>query len=133
MPQFSKIVNSLFNKFDARDVKIICSGTNIIIRDEHNVNTTRDGGYQTFLNNLVYRIALSKINNFMETNFMIIDEAFDSADRENKNKIKSLIEYLRSVYDWVLIISHDDDVKDTFESTLVIKELDVKRSQISVK
>mgnify|MGYP003344087520 CR=1 FL=1 len=53
---------------------------------------------------------------------MIIDEAFDSADTNNKQEMKKLINYLRSEHDWILIVSHDDDVKDTFDNIIEISD-----------
>ena len=47
---------------------------------------------------------------------MIIDEAFDSADNNNKQEMKKLISYLRSQYDWLIIVSHDEDIKDAFDT-----------------
>jgi hypothetical protein len=38
-------------------VAIVCDGV-INIYDENGVNTCRDGGYQSVLNNLIYRIGL---------------------------------------------------------------------------
>jgi exonuclease SbcC len=133
LPLFSEIVNGLLARFNSRKVNIEFIGSEIIIRDEYNVNTVRDGGYQTFFNNLIYRIALAELNSSMKTNFMIIDEAFDSSDNDNKQKIKELIVYLREKYDWTLIISHDDNVKDLFESILSIKHVDVKNKSINFK
>jgi len=130
LPRFNAIVSDLFNKFGARHVRMEYTGTDIIIRDEHNVDTIRDGGYQTYLNNLIYRIALSQLNNYISTNFMIIDEAFDSADTVNKQHVKKLIEYVRSQNDWMLIVSHDDDIKDLFECILSIQDIGDKERRI---
>lgn len=121
IPRFNTIVNNLFVKFSSRTVYIEYIGNEIIIRNNNNVDTIRDGGYQTYLNNLVYRIALSQLNNYLTTNFMIIDEAFDSADSQNKKYIIDLISYLRTQYDWILIVSHDNDIKDLFESIITIQ------------
>ena len=129
MPRFNQIVNNLFIKFGARPVNIKYEKKGdeqkkhvINIYDDNRRNTNRDGGYQTFLNNLIYRIALSELNPNMKPNFMIIDEAFDSADNNNKQEMKKLINYLRSQHDWILIVSHDDDVKDTFDNVIEITD-----------
>lgn len=133
LPQFEKIVNEILNGFGSRGIRVEYIGSEIVIRDEYNVSTIRDGGYQTFLNNLVYRIALSKLNGYMCTNFMIIDEAFDSADNNSKTTIKNLIDYIRNINDWILIISHDDDIKDKFEQTLLIQNINTKEKRIEFK
>ncbi len=128
LPRFNQIVNNLFIKFNSRPVEIKYeksgdkdSKYEINIYN-NNQNTIRDGGYQTFLNNLVYRIALLELNPNMKPNFMIIDEAFDSADNNNKQEMKKLISYLRSQYDWLIIVSHDEDIKDAFDNIIEITE-----------
>ncbi len=128
LPRFNDIVNNLFLKFGSRPVKVTYEKDKnkqlINIYDEQNRNTTRDGGYQTFLNNLIYRIAISEFNTNMKPNFMIIDEAFDSADSNNKQEMKKLINYLKSQHDWILVVSHDDDIKDTFDNIIEINKND---------
>jgi DNA repair exonuclease SbcCD ATPase subunit len=124
LPRFNEIVNNLFVKFGARPVNIKYESIGkkhvINIYDEHERNTNRDGGYQTFLNNLIYRIALSELNPNMRSQFMIIDEALDSADSTNKQEMKKLINYLRTQYEWIMIVSHNDDVKDSFDNMIEI-------------
>lgn len=129
LPRFNEIVNRLFIKFGSRSVDIKYEKDksekkqhSINIYDSDRRNTNRDGGYQTFLNNLIYRIALSELNCNMKSNFIIIDEALDSADANNKQEMKKLITYLRSQHDWILIVSHDDDIKDTFDSIIEIQD-----------
>jgi len=58
----------------------------------------------------------------MKSTFMIIDEAMDSADPNNKQEMKKLINYLRSQYEWIIIVSHNDDVKDTFDNIIEITD-----------
>jgi len=129
LPRFNEIVNNLFVKFNSRPVviKYEKSGDNDSKNEiniyNNNQNTIRDGGYQTFLNNLVYRIALLELNPNMKPNFMIIDEAFDSADDNNKQEMKKLISYLRAQFEWIIIVSHDEDIKDSFDNIIEITEI----------
>lgn len=133
LPKFNTIVNALFSKFGSRDISITYEKSEIKIRDNCNVNIVRDGGYQNHLNNLIYRIAMAQVNSYISTDFMIVDEAFDSADNENKGNIKKLVDYLKFKNDWTIIISHDDNVKDMFESTLKIKKnVDNKKKEHTI-
>ena len=94
LPRFNEIVNNLFVKFGSRQVvmkferKDGQQKESINIYDENGVNTCRDGGYQSVLNNLIYRIGLAELNPNMKSTFMIIDEAMDSADPNNKQEMK---------------------------------------------
>jgi len=128
LPRFNEIVNELFLKFNSRPVEIKYEKdkkdtNNFVINIYDNKhNTVRNGGYQTCLNNLIFRIALAELNTNIKSNFMIIDEILDSADTNNKQELIKLINYIRSKYDWVLIVSHDDVVKDTFDNTIEIND-----------
>jgi DNA repair exonuclease SbcCD ATPase subunit len=124
LPKFNEIVNGLLLKFGEPIVKMVYEKGFIDIYDENGIDIVKSGGYRSYLNNLIYRLAISQVNGYMSTNFMIIDEILDSSDNENKKNIKKLIEYLRVKNDWNLIISHDNDIKDAFETTLKITKSD---------
>ena len=136
LPRLEEIANNLFDKFNSRNIKIFYEKStakkekDIVIRTINNVNISRDGGYQTYLNNIVFRIALSQLNGYMHTNFMIIDEILDSVDHNNKQNINKLVDYMRIINDWVLIISHDDSIKDKYESILTIQDHGIDGKQI---
>lgn len=140
IPKFEGIVNKLFVEFGFRKVKIEYARTGkdeenegtigIVIRDEYNINTEKDGGFQTFFNNLVYRLALIELSGNTTTNFMIIDEAFDAADKENKENVIKLMDYMKGYLDWLLIISHDDCIKGKINGYLNLKKIKDKQVQI---
>jgi DNA repair exonuclease SbcCD ATPase subunit len=122
LPKFNNIVNELLVQFGEEEVDITYENLGIKIRDKYGVDVVKNGGYKTYLNNLVYRIAISRLNSYMSTDFMIIDEVCDSADNEKKQNVKKLIDYLRVINKWTIIISHDEDVKDTYGMLLRIKQ-----------
>jgi N-terminal acetyltransferase B complex non-catalytic subunit len=130
LPKFENIVNNLFTKFNARPIKIEYIKSEIFISGSDGISVVKDGGYLSYLNNIVYRLGLAQLNGYMNTNFMIIDEAFDSADNTNKKNILNLIEYLKTINDWTIVISHDDIIKDKYDSMLYIKQNDNKTKQI---
>jgi exonuclease SbcC len=96
--------------------------TGIEIYKSSNVMIDMISGYERNLYNLIFRVVLSKISKSVSFNFMIIDEAFDSADNSNKNKVLDIIEQISNSYDWVLVISHNDDIKDTFSRVIEIED-----------
>lgn len=130
LPKFENIVNNLFTKFNARNIKIEYVKSEIFITGSDGISVVKDGGYLSYLNNIVYRLGLAQLNGYMNTNFMIIDEAFDSADNTNKKNILNLIEYLKTINDWTIVISHDDIIKDKYDSMLYIKKTDDNKKQI---
>ena len=60
-------------------------------------------------------IKVVNISTKIKTNFFIIDEAFDKADSNNIDTVANLIKRMSSMYDWLLIISHDNSVKEHFD------------------
>ena len=74
--------------------------------------------------NLLFRIVFSEITGLIKTDFIIVDECFDSSDMSNKEKIKNIIDYMKSKYKWGIIISHDCYVKDNFDKEIVIHNKD---------
>lgn len=88
------------------------------------VNLSLMSGYEKFVVNVAFRMALSELNNNIKANFFIIDEGFSYCDKNHLTKLKSLFEYLRKRFKWSLIISHLDEIKENFDQTLNIDIID---------
>lgn len=84
------------------------------------VNLSLMSGYEKFVVNVAFRMALSDLNNNIRANFFIIDEGFSYCDKNHLTKLKSLFEYLRKRFKWSLVISHLDEIKENFDQTLNI-------------
>jgi hypothetical protein len=94
-----------------------------LFKEERGLNAIMSSGYESYLLDLVFRLALVQINNHIKTNFLIIDEGFNSCDISNKNNIKLLLEFMRTYYSWILIISHDDFIKSFYDMSIDIKSI----------
>lgn len=79
-------------------------------------------GMERFIVNVAIRVALIGVSILPRPNFLIIDEGFGSLDSENANNLYMLFDYLKTQFDFVLIISHLDYIKDTVDSALEIKK-----------
>lgn len=90
---------------------------------ERGLNVIMSSGYESYLLDLVFRLALVQINNHIKTNFLLIDEGFNSCDPDSKNNIKELLEFMRSYYKWILIISHDDFIKSFYDMSIDIQTI----------
>lgn len=122
IPKFEKIVNDLLQQFGQNTIDITYEKNEIKMRDNRGIDIIRNGGYQSYLFNLIFRIAISQLNGYMSTDFMIIDEVCDSADFENKANIKKLIDFVKLKNKWTLIVSHDEDIKDKYEKIFRINK-----------
>jgi DNA repair exonuclease SbcCD ATPase subunit len=79
-------------------------------------------GMERFIVNVAIRVALIGVSSLPRPNFLIIDEGFSSLDSENANNLYQLFDYLKTQFDFILIISHLDYIKDMADSSIEIKK-----------
>ncbi len=125
IPAIENIVNDILMNIDTYKIKISYDSNIKITKIENNTEMESSGlmasGHEKSVLNIIFRLALSKLNSIISTNFFIIDEAFKNSDANKKQKLKTLFEYLRNNYDWVLIVTHDDYIKDNFDKEINIE------------
>jgi DNA repair exonuclease SbcCD ATPase subunit len=90
------------------------------------------GGAEKMLASIALRAALLSITSLPKSNLFIIDEGFGSLDSRNLDNINRMFDYLRSVFDHVLIISHLDALKDMVDNNIEITVDEDKYSKIEV-
>jgi DNA repair protein SbcC/Rad50 len=78
-------------------------------------------GMESFIVNLAFRIGMMEIANIPLPNFMVIDEGLSAFDYENSQKIPQLFDYLKEIFDFVLVVSHNDYMNDFVDTQLVIQ------------
>jgi DNA repair exonuclease SbcCD ATPase subunit/predicted MPP superfamily phosphohydrolase len=91
--------------------------------ENRGLSVIMSSGYEAYLLDLVFRLALVQINNHIKTNFLLIDEGFNTCDPDNKNNIKELLEFMRAYYSWILIISHDAYIKSFYDMSITINSV----------
>ena len=125
LPSIETIVNDILNDVDTYKIKIAYDSFIKITKIENNTEQESSGlmasGHEKSVLNIIFRLALSKLNSMISTNFFIIDEAFKNSDSNKKQKLKTLFEYLRNNYDYVLVVTHDDYIKDNFDKEINIE------------
>jgi len=78
-------------------------------------------GMERFISSIAIRVSLLSVSSLPRPNFLIIDEGFGSMDSENANNLYRLFDYLRSQFDFILIISHLDYIKDFADQLIELK------------
>ncbi|MHB8407931.1 MAG: metallophosphoesterase [Acidiferrobacterales bacterium] len=78
------------------------------------------GGAEKFLSSLAIRTALLSISSLPRTNMLIIDEGFGKLDPVGMENISKMFDYLRSVFDHVIIVSHTETMKDLVDNIIDI-------------
>jgi len=80
-------------------------------------------GMERFLSSIAIRIALVNFSNLPRPNFMAIDEGFGVLDSENLTSLYNLFQYMKSNFDFIIIISHIDSMRDMVDTQINISKL----------
>lgn len=85
---------------------------------------SNSSGFEKFISSLMIRVALIMISNLPKPNFLAIDEGWSNFDSENINNVGLIFEYLKTQFDFVLIISHIQPLRSHLNMFLDIKKKD---------
>jgi DNA repair exonuclease SbcCD ATPase subunit len=125
VPIIEKEVNTILSQIVEFGVNIQTDGKNVvtnIVYSDKSWPLELASGLEKFLTSLVIRVALINISNLPRPNFIAIDEGFGCADADNLSSMNSLFSILKSSFDFMLIISHLDSMKDMVDHTIEIKK-----------
>jgi DNA repair exonuclease SbcCD ATPase subunit len=78
---------------------------------------------ERFISGLAIRIALINVCNLPRPNFLVIDEGFGTLDNENLQSLYMLFAYLKTQFEFVMIISHIDSMRDAVDTIVEIKKV----------
>ena len=108
---------------DVRDPEYECGGPrHMVYGNEEQWPLEMTSGMEKFVSSLAIRVALITVSNLPRTNFLAIDEGFGNLDSGNLNSIFSLFDYLKLNFDFMLVISHIDIMKDATDNLLEITQ-----------
>lgn len=79
-------------------------------------------GMEKFITSLAIRCALLNVSNLSRPNFLVIDEGFGVLDSDNISSLGYLFDYLKQKFEFVLIVSHIDSMKDMVDYALDISK-----------
>jgi len=77
-------------------------------------------GMEKFMSNLAIRLALIKISSLPKPSFFVMDEGLGVLDGENLMNMEGVFDFMKTQFDFILIISHIDLVKDYMDITIPI-------------
>ena len=96
---------------------------NYIVYDDDNVWPLElSSGMERFISSLAIRVGLINVSNLPRSNFLAIDEGWGTMDSDNINSVYSLFQYLKSQFQFALIVSHIDSMRDAVDTLLEIKK-----------
>ena len=96
---------------------------NYIVYDDDNTWPLElSSGMERFISSLAIRVGLINVSNLPRSNFLAIDEGWGTMDSDNLNSVYSLFQYLKSQFQFGLIVSHIDSMRDAVDTLLEIKK-----------
>lgn len=118
-------------------IRMTCDKTKLNFK----VNKTKDerfevdaidnSGFEKDMLNIVIMFVLSEINTKLKSNFIIIDEPFTRADPKNMQNMKNMMVYWKSIFKYILIISHNAEIQEEYDRNLEIQVVDDHTSKIT--
>ena len=91
-----------------------------IVYGEHKWNLELSSGMERFVSSLAIRIGLINVSTLPRPNFIIVDEGFGSLDSDNIANMQGAFQYLRTQFDFVMVITHLDTIKDYMDLLIPI-------------
>ena len=126
LPTIEGEVNNILSQLVDFQMLFEMDGKNInnyIVYDDDNVWPLElSSGMERFISSLAIRVGLINVTNLPRSNFLAIDEGWGTMDSDNINSVYSLFQYLKSQFQFALIVSHIDSMRDAVDTLLEIKK-----------
>ena len=119
-------INNILGQMVEFGIQLEMDGKNInayIVYEDQRWPLEMSSGMERFISGLAIRVALINICNLPRPNFLVVDEGFGSLDSENMTSIFMMFNYLKSQFDFVMIISHIDSMRDIVDQLVEIKKV----------
>ena len=126
LPMIEGEVNNILGQIVEFGLQLEMDGKNVnanIVYDDQQWSLEMCSGMERFISGLAIRIALINVCNLPRPNFLVIDEGFGTLDNENLTSLYMLFAYLKPQFDFVMIISHIDSMRDVVDSLMEIKKV----------
>jgi DNA repair exonuclease SbcCD ATPase subunit/DNA repair exonuclease SbcCD nuclease subunit len=126
VPKIESEINNVLNQIVEFNMVLNTDGKNIngyIIYDEDNYWPLElTSGMERFISSLAIRIALINVSALPRPNFIAIDEGWGSLDAEHISSVVNLFDYFRTKFDFSIIISHVDSMRDMVDNLIEVNK-----------
>lgn len=125
IPMLEGEINNILSQIVEFGMELELDGKNInanLVYGEQKWSLELCSGMERFISGLAIRIALINVSNLPRPNFLVIDEGFGTLDNENLTSLYMLFSYLKTQFDFVMIISHIDSMRDVVDALMEIKK-----------
>ncbi len=126
IPTVEGAVNEILSQIVDFSVMLEMDGKNIncyIVYDDDKIWPLElTSGMEKFISSLAIRVGLINVCNIPSTNFLAIDEGFGNMDSENLNSVYNLFQYLKSQFQFTMVVSHIEGMRDAVDTLLELKK-----------
>ena len=126
IPKIESEINNVLNQVVDFNMVMNTDGKNIngyIIYDQENYWPLElTSGMERFISSLAIRIALINVSALPRPNFIAIDEGWGSLDAEHISAVANLFDYFRTKFDFSIIISHVDTMRDMVDNLIEVNK-----------
>ena len=125
LPMIEGEVNNILAQIVDFGMQLEIDGKNInayLVYGDQRWSLEMCSGMERFISGLAIRVALINVCNLPRPNFLVIDEGFGTLDSENLQSLFMLFTYLKTQFDFVMIISHIDSMRDVVDGLVEIKK-----------
>jgi DNA repair exonuclease SbcCD ATPase subunit/DNA repair exonuclease SbcCD nuclease subunit len=95
-----------------------------IIEDGSSWAMEMASGMERFVLGLSLRIALMNVCSLPRSNFLVVDEGFGKLDSESVSSIFAMFDYMRTQFDFTMVISHLDVIRDMVDHIVELQKTD---------
>jgi DNA repair exonuclease SbcCD ATPase subunit len=99
-----------------------CVNVNICYQDMKPYNVQLASGFEKFIIGLAIRMTLCQISLTAKPNFFIIDEGWSCLDSENLGNISTIMNYIKTQYEHIIVISHLEELKNQADYVINIEK-----------
>ena len=125
LPMIEGEVNNILGQIVDFGMQLEIDGKNInayLVYGDQRWSLEMCSGMERFISGLAIRVALINVCNLPRPNFLVIDEGFGTLDSENLQSLFMLFTYLKTQFDFVMVISHIDSMRDVVDGLIEIKK-----------
>ena len=125
LPVIESEINNILGQIVDFHIVMETDGKNInakIVYENQEWPLEMCSGMEKFISGLAIRVALINICNLPRPNFLVVDEGMGTLDSDNLSSLYMLFTYMKSQFDFILLISHVDSIRDIVDGLIEIKK-----------
>jgi DNA repair exonuclease SbcCD ATPase subunit len=127
LPAIENEVNNILGQVVDFSIAMDTDGKNInarIVYEDQEWALEMCSGMEKFISGLAIRVALINICNLPRPNFLVIDEGFGTLDADNLSSLFMMMQYLKTQFDFIWVISHLEQMRDIVDGLIEIKKVE---------